>query len=226
MHRLLISLVLLLITAPATAGYTIFTRDLVSPASITVPGLIGPETWNNPGVPPVYPGTFGRMICRAPAFSLYSSNDANRAEVWSDSAGTATAAQVLAVCTDLRSKVAEEIKTIRKQSLDRIATDSSGVLAVYDENYRAALALTDGDTSWLSKDGKNAETYLAAFGSRLGMTPPQFAAWIVAENRRIGAAASRVEDEYLRLAYSVVPTLTDIDQLLALPQQYREFCGS
>ena len=221
MLRCIACLLLLLTAAPAFAGYTLFVRDQVTPATITVNGVNGPEVRPNRGPIPAYPVTFSGQVCTAA--DIYSPDAASRTEVWLDAAGTATAAEVLTACPGLKAQVAEQLKTIRQLALDKVAR-SPGVLAVYDENYRAAQAYQAGagDTT-IMKDGRTATAYLAGFGARLGMTAGQFAAYIVSENQRVAPTA--IEDEYLRLVYGLIPTLQDVDILLGLPDSFRRFCG-
>jgi hypothetical protein len=104
------------------AGYTIFTRDQITPASITVYGVDGPETRNNPGTPPVYPGTFQRRICAAR--DLYSPLAADRAEVWVDSAGNIPTddAALFAACPQIRDTKRAEIRAEGDRRLGALAT--------------------------------------------------------------------------------------------------------
>lgn len=142
-----------------------------------------------------------------------------------DTAGSATAAAVLAACPNLRATVISQIKAIRKTALAQLAIDS-GVSAVYAENYAAATAYKSGQgASTIMKDGQTAANYLTGFGAQLGMSAGQFADYIIAENRRVGPTAYQVEQEYLRLAYTAIPQDSDIDRLLAYPDEYRRFCG-
>ena len=219
--RSFVVLLVLFIAAPAMAGYTLFVRDRVTPQTITVNGPYGPEVRPNPGPVPVYPSTFTAKVC--PAFNLYSSAPGLRTEVWKDSAGTATGPQVLAVC-DVRGQVAAQVQAIRQTALNA-AAKSVGVLAVYDENYAAATAYLAGNTTAITKSGLTVSDYLQGFGERLGMTAQQFAQYIVSQNRQVGPAAYDIEAEYLRLTYTVIPSATDIDALLAIPDAYRRFCG-
>jgi|GEM_PF-3925198 len=224
--KLLILCVLyvLMLVTPVQAGYTIFTRDQVTPASITVHGVDGPVTRNNPGTVPVYPATFQSRICTAQ--NLYSPAAADRTEVWGDSAGTATDAEVLAACPGLKTRITDEITDIRRQALDR-ATRSHGVFAVYDENYRAAYAVTHNNGSLEMKNQITAEQYCAGMGSEL--TPPltaaQFADYILNENYRVGDPGYMDERQYLWFTRTVIPAEQSVDELLDLPNQYRRYCG-
>jgi hypothetical protein len=225
MRYLLILILLTMFTCePVFAGYTLFTRPLISPQYIVVHGAFQDESRLNPGPQVTYPATFSQMICKSASFSAYSTSASRRVEVWEDSAGTASDAQVLSACP-LKSDISDEIKTIRAKGLE-LSTKNSGVLAVYSENYAAAVACLAGSCdSTIMKNGLTASQYLGGFGTRLGMTVNQFATYIVAENRKVGPAAYQIEDEYLRLAYSVIPAETSVSRLLAYPIDYRRFCG-
>lgn len=83
-------------------GYTVFTRDLVSPMYTTIDGTGGTTVQVlNPGDTPAYPATFRTLVCRPPAFSIYSSNPSRRKETWEDTAGTATANDITDACGPL-----------------------------------------------------------------------------------------------------------------------------
>lgn len=83
-------------------GYTVFTRDFVVPQWLEITGLGGSVIMvKNPGETPVYPSTFRTVVCRPETFSIYSSTAANRMEVWEDSAGSATADDILNACGPL-----------------------------------------------------------------------------------------------------------------------------
>jgi len=226
MRILVLALILsfkILNSSLAFAGYTITLRPQITPATVLVYGVGKMVSAPNPGPQPVYPATVTARICSAK--NLYSAAAADRTEVWADSAGTAADADVLAACPNLRAEVIGQIKSIRKQALAQLTIDS-GVSAVYSENYVAAVAHKSGQgAATVMKDGQTASVYLSGFGAQLGMSAGQFADYIIAENRRIGPTAYQVEQEYLRLAYSVIPLEPSVSKLLAYPDDYRRFCG-
>lgn len=216
----------LLVPVSASGGFTLFVRPQVSPQHVTVQGATGPESRKNPGPAPAYPATVGRLLFRPASFSIYSSSAASRTELWEDSSGTATDADILAALPGLRAKITDAVKEIRKEALSRITTDNAAVLAIYDENYRAARAVMDGQgATTYTKDGRTATDYLTEFGARLGMAAGAYAAWLVSQNQQIGVVAGRVEDEYLRLAYGAIPAESSVARLLAYPDEYRRYCG-
>ncbi len=222
------SLVFLFLVIPTTAhaGYTIVVRDQVTPQYVSVHGTTGPETRLNNGPAPKYPSSVSRPVCFSPGFSIYSSSANRRTEVWEDSAGTATDGQVLAACPTLRAQVSADVLAVRKLGLSKVTSDNAGVIAVYEQNYQAAQAVLAGagDTT-ITKNGQTASAYLAGMGANLGMSAQQFATWLISENQRVGAAASRVENEYLRLTYAVIPTDTSVADLLGLADVFKRFCG-
>jgi len=210
----------------AVAGYSIHVAPQI-PEFVTVNGPYGPETWPNTERPPVYPATYGNLVCRPEPYSSFSADPAQRTRVFSDTAGTATDADVFAACPQLKNRISDEIKAIRKTALNRFVIDA-GVLAVYQENYSAAATYKQpGGPLTIVKDGKTAEQYLSGLGSQ--MTPPmtadQFADYILGENRRVGTTAYQVEQQYLWFVYTVIPTELYVDELLDLPNQYRRYCG-
>jgi hypothetical protein len=100
---LLLTIVLTLCAAWAYAiGYTVFTRDMVTPQWEQIIGLGGMVIMvQNPGATPAYPATFRTVVCRPATFSVYSNYSANRAEVWEDYAGAATAEDIAAACSPI-----------------------------------------------------------------------------------------------------------------------------
>ncbi len=120
MLRALITVLILALAIPCQAGYSVYTRAQVIPATITVHGVDGPETRNNPGPVPVYPATFQSRICTAK--DIYSPAAADRTEVWVDSAGTATSAELFAVCPQVRETKLSEIRAEGDRRLNNLAT--------------------------------------------------------------------------------------------------------
>jgi hypothetical protein len=83
-------------------GYTVFLRDQVEPMYNTIEGDGGTAIQVlNPGDTPSYPATFRTVVCIPPNFSIYSAAQANRLEVWEDSAGVATAEDITTACEPL-----------------------------------------------------------------------------------------------------------------------------
>lgn len=225
MKRCLLSTLLLALTtcSPVYAGYSIHTAPTL-PEFVTCNGPYGPEQCPNSSAV-VLPATFGAEICRPAGYSPFVTDPAHRTRVFTDSAGITTDSEILAACPNLRAKILAEIQTIRAQALE-LSTHNSGVAAVYEENYQAAVAVDAGEGDRVEmKNGKTASQYLAGFGARLGMSAPQFAAYVIAENKRVGPTLYQVEDEYLRLAYGIIPAETSVARLLAYPDTYRRFCG-
>lgn len=219
----LITLSILTLAADCHAGYSIYTAPMI-PEFNHCNGPYGPELCLNSGAV-VLPPTYGAEICRPANYSPFVVDPARRTRVFADSAGIAADAEVLAACPGLRAKILTDIQEIRAQALEK-ATKNSGVAAIYEENYQAAVAVDAGagDITEM-KDGKTATQYMSGFGARLGMTAAQFAAYIIAENKRVGPTLYLVENEYLRLAYSVIPAETSVAKLLTYPDDYRRFCG-
>lgn len=205
------------------AGYTIYAAPII-PEFRQVNGPYGPEMLPNTETVTL-PTTFGKEVCRPASYSPYSIDPARRTRVFTDNAGIASDVAVLAACPELRADIIAEVQNIRATALEK-ATKNSGVYAVYDENYQASVAYVEGKGDLTEmRNGMTATQYLTGFGARLGMTAAQFAAYIIAENKRIGPTAYQVEDEYLRLAYGVIPNETSVAKLLAYPTDYRRFCG-
>lgn len=226
MIRFLVALMLLAVSSctPAWAGYTLFTYPQVWPEYIVVHDAYGPATAKNPGIAPLFPP--GSAVVYKPAgFSIYAADDAMRTVLLADTNGIDLDGSILAALPGLKGWVAEQVKEIRAKALEK-ATKNSGVYAIYDENYQAAIAYDagEGDVT-VMRNNMTATDYLAGFGARLGMTAGQFAAYIISENHRVGPTNYQVEDEYLRLVYTVIPAEVSVERLLAYPADYRRFCG-
>lgn len=205
--------------------YSIYTRDQVIPVSITVHGVDGPVTRNNPGTAPVYSTTFSRLICRVASFNIYSANPADRLELWEDTAGTAIDSEILTLFPGLKDQVGAEIFTTRKTVAAKISTDNAALLAIYDANRDAAEAVRAGLGDSKARDGSTNTAYLTPKAASHGMTVLAYADWLITENERISAMVKRIDDEYERLFYSAIPAETSVSVLLSLPDQYRRYCG-
>lgn len=226
MKRALLSLIILAMSScqPAWAGYTIFTYPQISPQYVIVHDAYGTISTKNLGAPVALP-VGATVIFKAANHNVYSATDTDRQILLDDPAGAATDSAVLAAFPTLKAKIVADIQDIRAQALEK-STKNSGVYAVYDENYQASVAFEAGQGDLTEmRNGMTATQYLSGFGARLGMTAAQFAAYIVAENKRVGPTAYQVEDEYLRLAYGVIPNETSVTKLLGYAAAYRAFCG-
>lgn len=131
-----------------------------------------------------------------------------------------------------KQKALADVKRSRQSGLNR-CTYSAGVLAVYNENYNAALNHVAGNGSITTKNGMTSTDYCAGFGAHLGMTADQFANYIISENRRVGPTAYQIEQRYLALTYAGDPhinllpinAMTDVDAIKQTAVDYRKFCG-
>ena len=124
----------------------------------------------------------------------------------------------------LRQNAVAEIKQIRGETHDKFTKRSSGVSVVYALNYEAAVRFQAADSTPL-RTGMPAEQHLAAFGAE--MYPPktsaEFAAYIIAENLRLGPSDVEVEQLYIRAMYAA--WIDPVDQLPAIVDGYRDFCA-
>lgn len=129
-----------------------------------------------------------------------------------------------------KTQAKEKIKLIRGEALKKFCINS-GVLAVYDVNYEAALAYKENRLSTILRSGKTVEEHCSQFGSRMGMTASQYADYIISENRQIlpnkkaGVLMAEIEDEYLRLYYSLIDISLD-SELETIINNFKNFCNS
>lgn len=121
MNRLLLAISLLCLTccSECYAGYTIVIRERITPQFVTVMGVGKTETVLNPGPTPSYPPTAVRLVYRPDNTDLYSSYPARRAELWEDTAGSATSAEIFATFPGIRTWKEGQIRT---EGARRLAT--------------------------------------------------------------------------------------------------------
>jgi hypothetical protein len=131
----------------------------------------------------------------------------------------------------VKVKALAEIKLIRALGLDKAAL-SPGILAIYNQNYEAAMLFMEGKETEVLKTGMTVYDYLAGFGSRLGLSVAQFAGYIIGEYRAIGPTVFEVEKRYLALSYGgdienqIVPIgmYNNADLVQKAVDDYRAFC--
>lgn len=131
---------------------------------------------------------------------------------------------------DVKATAKASIKAIRNAALAKFVANA-GVGGVYDVNYEAAVAHDAGNTTLLLRNGKTSGEHCTELGTLLGMTAAQFATYIIAENRQVtptkrcAVLMHEIEVEYLRLYYSAVAAMTDLNAIAA-PAAYQTFCDS
>ena len=90
-------------------GFTIFTREQVTPREIISHGALRDELVLNEGLPPVYPA--GSSVFYTPSnLDIYSSDPTVRRVLLNDPNGTATDSDVLAAFPGLRDNMAANIR--------------------------------------------------------------------------------------------------------------------
>jgi len=166
------------------------------------------------------------------AFELIDTDGVVTLKKWDSSYGSLpTMMELDAVHLDVvRQKALAEVKELRRLGLDKAAI-SSGILAVYNSNYEAAVAYLAGNNIAI-KNGMLASEYLEGFGARLQMTAEQFANYIVAENIRIGPTVYDIEKRYLALTYAgdvtngiyPISMLTDEYTIINAVESFRIYC--
>ena len=209
----------------AFAGYALVIQPQITPSTVVVHGINGQLALApNPGSPAIQPAG-GTFIFRPANFSRYSTATANRKELWETPTDTELDANILAAMTGLKAKIAADVLQIRKDGSAKVSTDNAVILAIYDSNREAAQAVVAGKGDSIARDGTACTAYLSKSAAVMGMTVPVYAQWIIAENNRIGGLVKRIDDEYMRLFYAVIPAEMNISNLLQLPSQFRGFCG-
>ncbi|MBT0666350.1 hypothetical protein KI809_18740 [Geobacter pelophilus] len=204
-------------------AYTIRIREQVVPKYTQRPGPGKIVERLNP-VPIIPPPSPGATLIWSDLSGIYEADPAKRLELWEDPQGLLNDAAALAECPALKVAIIDKIKQLRAVALDK-ATRSPGVSAIYAENYFAAVEYQAGRPESLTKAGMTAEVHLTGLAANLNMTAPQFADYIIKENRRVGPPLYDIEGEYTRLAYAVIPLSQSIPEIMAAPAQFQQFCG-
>lgn len=172
-----------------------------------------------------YPATFVRKAWQPPCFNVNSPDPQCRTELWEDSAGVTTYEEIVTACPSLKPGIITQIAQQRANALGRTTSSNAGIAMVYSENYAAAMAVVSGaGDQVIMKNYMNATDYCAGLGAQIGMTALEFANYVIQEASSMAPAAYRVEQEYLRLVYNVIPNSRSISELLALPAAYVVFC--
>jgi hypothetical protein len=171
-----------------------------------------------------YPTTFTRKAWQPPCYYIYSTDTSCRTELWEDSTGTATYGEIITACPALKPQMITQVEQIRATALGRSVTTNTGVMAVYQENYQAAVARLNGQQDIvLMKNNMTAEEYLTGLGSQIGMDSLQFAQYVIAESISLAPKAYEIEQEYLRLKYQVIPNTTSVAELMLIPVTFQTF---
>jgi hypothetical protein len=105
----IIVLILILLPSLANAGYTIVQLPQITPQYVVVDGANGPESRLNPGTARQKP-LGGVRVLYADYSGLYDNDPTKRVELWEDTAGTATDAEIFAACPGLRDDRAARIR--------------------------------------------------------------------------------------------------------------------
>ena len=210
--RYLIIAIPLLIASSAFAGYDLFTRDRISPATILIPTAMGSFAVNNPGDPPVYPASYIRCAYRPPDFSPYADSPEQRMELWETTdpttiSGTAAAA----VLPGLRQMKMDEIN-------NEIGTRMRAIVAPYPSEERETwpIQLTEA-SAWMA-DHNAATPMLSGLAAYVGL-PLQTKIYQVLTNeqRFLGAETDVLgQGQYLK---DWIGKETDIGTLLSIAWQ-------
>lgn len=171
-----------------------------------------------------YPATYVFKAWQPPCFYINSPLAECRSELWQDSAGTAQFSAILTAFPALKPSMITQVEQIRATALGRSVTPNTGVMAVYQENYQAAVARLNGlQEITLMKNGMTAELYLAGLGAAIGMDSLQFAQYVINESINLAPKAYEIEKEYLRLKYQLIPNTQAVLELLKIPIDFQIF---
>jgi hypothetical protein len=176
-----------------------------------------------------YPPTFVRKAWQPPSYYINSTDPQNRTELWEDTAGTATYDEIMTACPSLKPGLITQIAQQRANTLGRLISSNAGITFVWSENLTASGAVLSGaGDQVVMKNGMTATEYCADMGAvtgQTGMTALEFANYVKQEAQNMAPAPYRVEREYMRLVYNVIPGSRNIPDLLALPAAYVAFCN-
>lgn len=177
-------------------------------------------------IPNSYPATYQSKAWQPPCYYINSPLPECRSELWKDSIGTATFDEIILGFPALKPSMITQVEQIRATALGRSTTTNTGVMAVWEQNYQAAVARLNGlQEVTLMKNGMTAEEYLSGLGAQIGMDSLQFAQYVINESINLAPKAYEIEQEYLRLKYQAIPNTTSVLELLTIPIDYQTFCA-
>lgn len=124
----------------------------------------------------------------------------------------------------LRAEAISAVKQQRQAALDTFPR-SAGVAEIYAENVAAAQALQSGaGLTTTMRNGLTAQAYITQMASGMGLPPEQFAAYVIAENAQAATKAAEIEREYVRLAYTFIPSCS-FEEVQSVLAEYRQYCA-
>jgi hypothetical protein len=201
---------------PATISYTTNGADPTYSIYVRPQGQIANS----------YPSTYQSKAWQPPCFYINSPLAECRSELWKDPLGTATFNEMILGFPALKPSMITQVEQIRATALARSTTTNTGVMAVWEQNYQAAVARLNGlQDATLMKNGMTAEEYLTGLGAQIGMNSLQFAQYVINESINLAPKAYEIEQEYLRLKYQVIPNTQSVFQLMTIPIDYQTFCA-
>jgi len=173
-----------------------------------------------------YPATYQSKAWQPPCYYINSPLAECRSELWKDSVGIDTFNAIVTAFPALKPSMITQVEQIRATALARSTTTNTGVMAVWEQNYQAAVARLNGlQDVTIMKNGMTAEAYLAGLGAQIGMDSLQFAQYVINESINLAPKAYEIEQEYLRLKYQLIPNTQSVLELLTIPINYQTFCA-
>jgi hypothetical protein len=120
--RFFIPLILICISSPVYAGYTIFTYpDISTIPKIRVRGLNGFEMVNDPGSKVSLPSGYRGVVYTPSDFDRYSASPGKRTKLIDDNNGTATSMQIFAQLPQIRAWKGDLIRMEGAKRLEALA---------------------------------------------------------------------------------------------------------
>lgn len=122
----------------------------------------------------------------------------------------------------LREGALIQVKEIRRQYLDKFVL-SPGVSEVYNENLDAVRDVVSGPGTKVMRSGVTSTAYCTAMSTKLGMTVPDYCAYIQTENQTASQKAQQIEEQYLDVAYVQIPA-ADFAAIQTIVSSFVAFC--
>jgi hypothetical protein len=186
-------------------GYTIYTRDQVTPREILVHGATADHYAPNPGPPVVLPPECYTVYVPL-GMDKYSPDPLQRRILISDPGGTATGAEIVAAFPELRTDAAN---TIRREGARRLAA----LVGPYRPEERETWHVQQREAEALQADPESPAPMVRAMAAARGI-PVAILAGKILENVEAFRLASGIILGQQQALLDAIDTCTDFDRLM------------
>jgi hypothetical protein len=203
----IIVLIVMLLPCNALAGYTIIQLPKITPQYVVVDGPNGTESRLNPGEARPKPAG-GVRVLYADYSDLYGNDPTKRVELWEDTAGTATDAEIFDACPGLRDDRAARIRAEGNTRLLAIANP-------YQPSERETWPVQMSEAEAWLKDSNAATPMVNAIAAGRSIDKSLLITYIM-ENTNVFRQASGVILGQQQALLMTIYSATTVDALLAV----------